>query len=252
MQIVKKGSQKRRGLWGNKEFPQQIVKKDDIYLVDNMWCLPTNNPFLVERALDRVKSSLFPPPCEKLSINERFVHIIQNSHTVIDIGATTGEYTIGAAMRAKKVLAIEASPTKFECLQKNMEKFSNVETFHCLLSDKPKTLTLYDDDDRVFGGSVIPGDSVQNKFTMDATTLDQLVGETSPDVLKITVNGHELEILQGGIETLKKTKHIVFQSANYEKILEFLSDYGFKVVESVDSCYHSLLSKYTRIFHLSN
>ena len=234
-----------------------IVQKGQIYLIDDRWYSPTNNKFLINRMLDRVRSSVsyaFAKPTN--SIDDRFMDVLREDHVLIDIGATTGEYTVGASLRVSEVHSLEASPLKHECLEKNIQlhHLNNVTTYNYAVSDTSGELEIYDDNDRIFGGSVYSNGNSDQCFKVDAVTLDGFVKHhnISPDVLKLTVNGHEPEILKGATDTLKSLKYILFQSARHEEIVSYLQERGYEIVEERVSCKHDALNKITKIVLLRN
>ena len=83
--------------------------------------------------------------------------------------------------------------------------------------------------------------------------LDEFTNELEIiDLIKIDVEGYELFVLKGGIETLKKTKKIIFESSlefcqrfNYKTsdIIAFLADLNFKVYKLDDILFQNQLPK---------
>ena len=64
---------------------------------------------------------------------------------------------------------------------------------------------------------------------MSATTIDFLFKEMKVDVLKITVNGHEPEVVAGATKTLEDVRCVVFQSARHKELITILEERSFKV-----------------------
>lgn len=75
-----------------------------------------------------------------------------------------------------------------------------------------------------------------------ARTLDSVVSERKfllPDLVKIDVQGAELDVLKGGVETLKHAKDILIEIAHVEynkgaphhdEVVNFLNELGFQMV----------------------
>ena len=71
----------------------------------------------------------------------------KNNHTIIDVGAHIGTFSVLAADKLKKgkVFAIEASKESFNYLKINcaLNNLHNLHVFHLALSDKKGNCTLY-------------------------------------------------------------------------------------------------------------
>ena len=48
----------------------------------------------------------------------------------------------------------------------------------------------------------------------------------------VIVNNYEPEVLEGAVETLKRTKCVIYQSIHHKKIANFLERQSFELVES--------------------
>lgn len=68
---------------------------------------------------------------------------------------------------------------------------------------------------------------------MDTVTLDEYFsGHPDRDrltLLKLTVNGHEPDIMAGASEILKQLKYVTFQSARYDEAIALLKQHGYEV-----------------------
>ncbi len=190
----------------------EIVKVDrDMFLLDDRWYTPTDNHFLARRLLNRLSSSIAGPFVKPIeSIDERFMEIINKDFIIVDVGATTGEYTLGASLYSKHVYSIEASPSKFKCLENNMRlhNITNVSALNFAISNTDdENIILYDVDDSIFGGSVHNNENINpdRKFNVTTLTLDSLV---------------------------KK--------------------YDVEVAKSIDSCFHKIFNKHTKVVLMVN
>ena len=192
---------------------------------------------------------------------------------VVDIGAHMGRYTIIGAKRVGtkgKVVAIEANPSNFEMLNRNIKlnQLTNVISLNNAVYSKETKIKLYVPDEE--SGYTIYHTLMERtgkKFVeIDAITLDYLllqlnvisgVGvkeEEAVEVnwIKIDVEGAEFEVLKGASNVLSKSKDIallmeVHGLNNYRPVVEFLSSYNFKIefektYETGDK--HIILRKY--------
>jgi FkbM family methyltransferase len=160
--------------------------------------------------------------------HERYLDAVREGDIVVEVGSCTGEYTIPAAQRAGKVFAFEADPLGCECIRKNarLHNLNNIEVINRAVSDKVgRRVSLYLLGN-ISGGRLVEGD------TMSTTTMDSYLKEIKVDVLKMTVNGHEPEVLRGATKTLESVRSVIFQSAKHEELIRILEERGFKVRKS--------------------
>jgi FkbM family methyltransferase len=168
--------------------------------------------------------------------------------TVIDVGAHIGLYTLIAAKRvgsSGKVIAIEPDPDNFKILRKNilLNQLSNVEALECAVYSTREKLKLFlpevEQGRTIFNTVMQDRAGRSNNFLeVEANTLDNILNENNVqrvDYLKIDVEGAELEVLKGAVDTLSSNKDLtllveVHGDANYMPILEILKQYNFQIV----------------------
>ena len=122
----------------------------------------------------------------------------------VDVGACVGKYTIPMSKNYHKVVAIEPNPKNLEFLKKNVEinNCDNVEIHEVAVSDKEgKTKLLLSG-----AQSKIGVESRKNTITVDTKTLDNLIGKA--DVIKIDVEGAELQVVMGAKRLIKECKPV--------------------------------------------
>ncbi len=128
---------------------------------------------------------------------------------VLDIGANIGNHTLAFATRATRVHAFEPLPDAFSLLNSNVQNnlLSNVALHAVALSDRDDVATLYQAPLHNVGMSSF--DPRQGEFTAIPVTrrcgdhyLAEL-GVTRVDFMKIDVEGHEPQVLQGLENTIR-------------------------------------------------
>mgnify|MGYP003670754620 CR=1 FL=1 len=185
---------------------------------------------------------------------------IEPGQTVLDIGAHKAGYLYFILKKVGvmgKVFAFEPQSKLYQYIKKikGLFKWDNVTLEHLALSDSAGTVTLYIPDNNAQNGSS-PGATIvagENHSTFKKTesvsteTLDTYCKRLNiePDFLKIDVEGNELKIFQGGINTLKKYKpkiivEIEERHVGQEKVLE-----TFKFMESLGYTGHLLHGLYS-------
>lgn len=131
----------------------------------------------------------------------------------IDIGANIGTFSVLAAYYGSEVYAIEPEPNNLEALKINVELNSMSDKIHICpyaISDYKGTAVISDSG----GGSTIKDDGIYGA-EVEVMSLDNffdLYHINEVDVLKVDVEGAELEIIIGASkETLNKCKFITME-----------------------------------------
>jgi FkbM family methyltransferase len=160
---------------------------------------------------------------------------------VVDVGAHIGRYTIIASKRVGptgKVIAIEADPSNFEMLNRNIElnRLTNVTTLNYAAFSKKAKIKLYLPAGDIFTKyNTIMSNWVwvkpDDKFVeVNGNTLDNLlheIGIRQVNWIKIDVEGAEFEVLKGANNLLLNNKNIVL----LVEVHGSPNDYGLKVKE---------------------
>ncbi|WP_411849798.1 FkbM family methyltransferase [Stenotrophomonas sp. LGBM10] len=130
-------------------------------------------------------------------------HALKAGDVFVDAGANIGLHTVAAAHAVGadgSVIAIEAMPRTLEHLKASL-RLSGVEPQVTVL---PVALGAQDEDGRAFHvgavaghSSLYPLDEEVETVLVDVRTLDGLLGEQRIDLVKIDVEGAELDVLAG-------------------------------------------------------
>ncbi len=162
---------------------------------------------------------------EKLTqfIIERFV---KRGDICFDIGANIGAITLSLAKRVYpdgKVYAFEPGPFLFERLQYNIQLNDYLSKVIVPVkkgfSDKREVL-YWSEDEKVSGNAMFSEQPVDGSIPLELTTIDDFVREkgiTEINFMKIDVEGMELNVIRGGINSIGKFKPILY----YETLLGF-------------------------------
>jgi FkbM family methyltransferase len=130
----------------------------------------------------------------------------------IDVGANIGYYSLIAAKAVGhhgKVICFEPLDRNYKCLKENLElnNFSNIITINKALSFQSDVLKLHFDPTEKNAGMAQVNEG--GSFSIEAITLDHyFINQNALDVhcIKIDIEGHEYEALQGMEATLRKFK----------------------------------------------
>ena len=129
---------------------------------------------------------------------------IPKDESVIDIGANIGEFGLFWKSRNYKIYAFEPDLIEFNALSKNLFGES---IYTCGLWNSTTTLTFYSANDSG-DSSLIRPVSYKSKVQLDVKKLDDVEIFGPIGLLKIEAEGAEPEILEGSINTLKKTRFV--------------------------------------------
>jgi FkbM family methyltransferase len=136
-----------------------------------------------------------------------FLAEIREGDIVWDVGANIGYYTgkivpkVGAS---GSVVAFEPSPINFKALTEKCQDLNVATLMNCALGKKKGTLRFQQGEDNIGATSRIVADGLQG-IDVEVCSGDELItatGYSIPNVIKIDVEGFELEVLQGMVSHL--------------------------------------------------
>ena len=161
------------------------------------------------------------------NIWEKFMHKYFKKYSdknkiALDIGANIGTHSVILSKYYKKVFAFE--PLFYKLLEKNIQlnNINNVDVLPFGLSDK-KGKSLIKRDNINAGASHI--DSENGNVTINLNRLDNLLFKNPIGFMKIDVEGHEIEVINGAKETILKNKPII--------IIEIKNNDSYYLLESL-------------------
>lgn len=158
------------------------------------------------------------------------LHLLRTGDLFLDIGANVGTFTVLAAgVRGAAAYSFEPDPENLRRLRKNIavnHLEERVQVYDCALGATR----------REAGFTV--GLDTQNRLATDSTTktitvrvekLDDVVSDAQPIMMKIDVEGAELDVLSGAerILSIPSLRVIEMETAVPEKA-EILAHYGFE------------------------
>ncbi len=181
--------------------------------------------------------------------NEIMKYFIPNEgENVVDVGAHIGLYSLIAAKRvgsSGKVIAIEPDPENFRILKKNisLNQLTNVEPLECAVYSAKEKLKLFlpelDQGRTIFNTVMQDRAGMSSNFLeVEANTLDNILSEYSMhrvNYLKIDVEGAELEVLKGAVNTLSSNKDItliieIHGTGIYQAIVDYLEARKLRII----------------------
>ena len=166
--------------------------------------------------------------------------------TIFDVGANRGEYTsaILELYPRSRIFAFEPSRETFRLLEAEFAAMSQVVKLNYGLGCKARSQLLYKESQYARIASLTPLDVTDHDYTEKVVirTLDEVVSEhgiSEIDLLKIDVEGHELDVITGAQNTLtlRKIKCLQFElggssidtNTTLKDIYEMLSQYDYRL-----------------------
>jgi len=198
--------------------------KDSILLTDSKLgeFLVYKNDTVISKAID-----LFGEYCQA-EVEILAEYLPNESSQYIDIGTNIG-YHLVAVHKATNcnVLGFEPNPKHFAVASYNSKDYPKIQIVNAGASDRSTEFTLKDFDpskDTNYGDiHITEGEGI----TVKMIPLDS-VGLSSCTVIKLDVEGHEYEAIQGCTKTISKHRPVVFYEAMewdvWTKVHEFLEE----------------------------
>lgn len=165
----------------------------------------------------RVESALDKEP-ETIAWIDGWSATAVGADVFFDVGANMGIYSLYAAYRHPHLSGYSFEPVSnnYTALQQNvwLNQWQNVHPFNLALANETKITELFLSDTRVGNSGAQIGEAVNEKGEryealriekVLSISLDRLVGEfglPTPNFVKIDVDGHETDILNGMMQVL--------------------------------------------------
>ncbi len=163
-----------------------------------------------------------------------------------DIGANHGHYTWIALSQSQKmeVMAFEPDPKNLELLRFTVDhsNLHRVRIHEVALSDDEGMISFHQDTLTSATGMIENGDAPwvekylgrkANSIEVERSVLDSFcTPETKPSLIKIDVEGHELQVLRGGEECLRNYKPVLIVESfppKQEEVIHFLCRLGYEI-----------------------
>lgn len=193
-------------------------------------------------------SLLIKPTTEKLfwsglhevAVQRAMSGLVKPGMTFWDVGANIGFFTILASRLvtdAGRVDAFEPMPENRERLHAALEANGcrNVTVHDCAVSAAAGETILYSHESSAMWSLLPTGDGNEG-IAVHCETLDAVAGSVpAPDVIKIDVEGAELDALRGARGLLSKTRPTLLVEFSNEELLDearsLLRDYDFERVD---------------------
>lgn len=163
---------------------------------------------------------------------------LDSKRTAIDIGANVGLWAKDFCETFNEVKLFEPYKLNIECLKKNLENYQNFKIFEFALSNKNSSGELFIHKMGLGANSLVPSDGITKTENIQLKKLDNFEFK-NVDYIKIDVQFHELEVIEGSIDTLKNNNPVLCieaarrneeELAYVKKFVAILENLQFKIV----------------------
>ena len=201
--------------------------------------------FLLKRRLQR---SIKRNDEQEINLVKKF---IKSGTDSIDVGVYRGVYSYEMSKYSEKVHSFEPNPIIFKYINKNLKKFiKNIHLYNFALSNQNKTINLKipirnsNSNKEIFeeyyemGKATIHNENnVENyeNFEIQTKKIDELSFDNKISFIKIDVEGHELEVIEGAKNTIKRDKPVLlveiekqYTKKEVAESINFINSLGYK------------------------
>jgi FkbM family methyltransferase len=203
---------------------------------------------IVANPVTTIGRSLWTTAVHDIAMSETMARLVRPGAVVIDAGAHVGYTTLLAAVAAGgsgSVFAFEPHPELFAVLERNVaaarasRALARVSLRNAAMGDKSGSATLlvpagFEKNDGIATiGTAIGGGEA---FAVEMTTVDSVLSTQDIEhvtLLKVDVEGHDLQVLRGGEESLKRhrIRHVIYEDFNgvRSETTRMLDSYGYRI-----------------------
>ncbi len=183
------------------------------------------------------------------SVEHSGIPFEERFETVLDVGASRGQFALFSreSFPGTRIICFEPLPGPGADLRAILK--DRVELVPCALGASPgkATMNISNRDDsssllRIGNRQVaeFPGTSVNHSIDVPITTLDEVLNQPikRPCLLKIDVQGYELNVLRGGTKTLHEVDVALIECSFVElyegqalagQVISFMAEAGFRL-----------------------
>ena len=178
-------------------------------------------------------------------------HLSSSLGTIVDVGANKGQFTVASRLMFPEahIYSYEPHPSAFKKLAENVKQLPNIEIFNIGLGSEERQLDFflsgYDLASSFHRPSEIhtfhfPEAIIRERVKVNVRRLDKVIQEKlrRPSLLKLDVQGFELEVVKGSTQILSQIDFILVEMSFqpmyereplFDEVNDFLRSKGFSI-----------------------
>ena len=178
---------------------------------------------------------------------DRLYGLVRNGTTVIDVGTNIGETLLNFAKLNRDGLNIgfEPVPYLYEIAKTNiaLNRFENIQLVNKGLSSSEEILSFQEVGENNSGGTFLTRENnLEGARSVEVVRLDDFVRQNEIEdisLIKIDVEGFEMEVLKGASDTLRRFKPTLFveiddeflarQETSADEVFDFLAAHEYRI-----------------------
>lgn len=206
--------------------------------------LPWGLPLRID-ATEAIGCQIWLLGVHDLAVGETIWRLLQRGDLALDVGANLGQMTSIMALRAGpagRVLSFEPHPEVFRRLMDNVALFGRssshaslavIESSSLALGEAPGTAFLETTDCFVSNRGTARLTWRTTPIPVNVTTLDAVLQERTAALVKIDVEGGELQVLAGGANALRqgRIRNLVYEGhpPAGRDLADYLEPFGYRI-----------------------
>ncbi len=173
----------------------------------------------------------------EIEVLDAWNHYFDDVEIILDVGANIGNHSIYWSQKNdRKIVAFEPVKNNFNLLEKNIKdnNIKNVEIHQLGLGETEGFAIINNRDSNNWGATSLT--FVENEEDIKIISGDTFLvnKKYSVDLIKIDVEGFEIDVLKGFKKTVKEYKPILWIEVNLdtlEEVLKILDCYNYKIID---------------------
>jgi FkbM family methyltransferase len=159
----------------------------------------------------------------------------------LDVGTNTAQFYTEIIKIFPNIYTEFVEPNP-RCNKKMAKRYKDIIMHPVGLGETEGSLTFYINKFKGVskGASFIRDTNIEvNEITVDVKTLDSITHGKVFDFIKIDVEGFELEVLKGGVNTLSKTKYLLVEMSPNSPVIDWLENHNYTLIDVVGNHYYN-------------
>lgn len=220
----------QKAISGKKELIKEIPYNEKI---KSKIILPTGDTGLTK---DLILKGIREPTEVKLFIKE-----VKSDMNIIDIGANLGYYVLLEGNLTKgKIYGIEPNPNAIKYLKRSIKLngYRNIILFNRGINDSKKILPFYISKKWNWSRFDNPGEDIIETKKILTDSLDNMFGDKKIDLIRMDVEGYELNILKGVSKIIERNPNLIlflefhgnmFNTLEKKEFIKWINENNFKI-----------------------